>query len=285
MTKINILAFQNPKGYTDIKQIEEEIISTTSAVKYIMGVAHALVFFTMLDTLDKVKSASWYENNRALFRMARRTMDDYDRNLLHATTNRFFCVKDMGEELRAQYSAALTDRKYFEYWCDMGASSYDKVRPFLMSLQNKYRLALLDYGAPCAEEMSWVVMTEFALEEADAMYKEGVLDAMSRKIALPKKVLDTIYRSFRFDTVHKAWQRVLRAIMPDADRVSEYVLAQKNVKLGISDFHKRIAAALSSCDAVMEATVDNEELFSNKDEFKKAKRQIRSVQKRINEDS
>lgn len=285
MTKVNILAFQNPKGYTDIKQIEEEIISTTSAVKYIMGVAHALVLFTMLDTVDKVRTASWYEKNRTLFRMARRTMDDYDRNLLHATTNRFFCVKDMGKELRAQYSAALTDRKYFEYWCDMGASCYDKVRPFLMSLQNKYRLALQDYGVPCAEEMSWVVMTEFALEEADAMYKDGVLDAMSRKIALPKKVLDTIYRSFRFDTVHKAWQRVLRAVMPDADRVGEYVLAQQNVKLGINDFHKRIAAALSSCDAVMEATVDNEELFYNKDEFKKAKRQIRSVQKRINEDS
>lgn len=278
---INILAFQNPKGYTDIKQVEEEIVGTTSAVKFIMGVARALVFFTMLETLDKVQAAGWYARNKRLFKAARKAMDDYDKRLLHATTNRFFCVKDMGEELRAQYSATLTDRQYYEYWCDMGASSYDRIRPFLLSLQNKYRLALQEYGVQYPEEASWAIMTEFALEEADAMYREGVLEAMAKRIAIPEKILDTIYRPFRFDDVHKAWQRTLRAIMPDADNIGEYVLSQRNVQLGIDDFHNHIAAVLTSCDAIMEATEDNEDIWANKTEYKRAKRMIRSVQKNI----
>lgn len=278
---INVLTFQNPKGYTDIKQIEEQIVSTTSAVKLVMGVARALVFFTMLESLDKVQTANWYARNKKLFKAARKQMDDYDKNLLHARTNRLFCVNDMGDELRARYSSTLTDRQYFEYWIDMGASSYDRFRSYLLSLQNKYKLSLQEYGVKYAEEVSWAIMTEFALEEAEAMYKEGVLESMSKKIAIPEKILDTIYHSFRFDNVHKAWQRIIRAILPNPDAVSEYILSQRNVQLGIDDFHQRISSVLTSCDSIMEATEDNEDIWLNKTEYKRAKRMIRSVQKNI----
>ena len=68
-SNVNILAFQNPKGYTDVSQLEEEIVGTTSAVKFIMGVAFALVYFTMLDSIDKIKTASWYANTPSDRRM------------------------------------------------------------------------------------------------------------------------------------------------------------------------------------------------------------------------
>ena len=281
-SNVNILAFQNPKGYTDVSQLEEEIVGTTSAVKFIMGVAFALVYFTMLDSIDKIKTASWYARNKRLFKAARKAMDDYEKNLLYATSNRFFCVKDMDDELRAKYSATLTDKQYFWYWKDMGASSYDRFRPFLLSLQNKYRLALQEYGIKEANEVSWAIMTEFALEEADDMYKDGVLATMSKKIGVPEKILEPIYRSFRFNNVHKAWQRALRAILPNVADIGEYVLSKRNVQLGIDDFHQRISSVLTSCDSIMEATEDNEDIWANNTEFKKAKRIIRTVQREIN---
>ena len=277
----NILAFRNPKGYTDVSQIEEQIVTTTSAVKIIMSVAHAMVLFTMLDTLDKIKSAKWYDKNKRLFKIAKKVMDNYDKGLLHATTNRFFCVKDMSEQLRATYNDNLTDRQYFEYWLDMGASYYDKIKPFILLMQNKYRLVLHDMGITDENATSWAITTEFALEEAEAMYKDGVLKAMSEKIGVPEKILDCIYSSFRFDDIHKAWQRAIKSSIPELQEIADNAMKSRNVLLGINDFHSHVADVFTSCEPIMQATEDNEDLWAGKDEFKKAKRLMRSVQKKI----
>lgn len=282
---INVLTFQNNKGYTSIQQIEDEIVHISGGVKFIMGITHAMVYYTMLDAMDAIKQYDGQDKRYVLyyFKAAKKAMDNHLSSLLHAQENRFFAVRDMSDEMRSKYKKGLTDREYFEYWLDTGASAYKGMATQIKVMRNKYLLALKERDINNADIVAWAVLMQFLLGEADKVYQESILGTFAKNIGLPVKIMETIYGSFRMKSAQMTWQRALLTLCPEMRTLYDGIRTERNVVLGVNDFEEALGKQLVTTDAVMEATIDNEDLWADKASFKKAKSSIRKVEKAMRE--
>ena len=132
--------------------------NAAAVVKLICGVANNAAWLTILDAHDHARRCPNYRQGvKHKFKMAIQALRDYERDLLHSEENRMFHIADMSERVRKKYGD-ITDREFYDFWAGTGAAAYDKTRPLLTSLQNKYKLSLEREHIPEAYNVAWVMV-------------------------------------------------------------------------------------------------------------------------------
>lgn len=128
-----------------VAEVERAIALSSGVVKVVTGVGNSAAHLIMLNSLAELKKTKLYRHQaKRAFKLALDEMDAYKRNLLHPTTGvRYFHLDDLQPKERARFASDATDADYFDYWTNPGAVAYEKTKPFITSLWNKYRLSLL----------------------------------------------------------------------------------------------------------------------------------------------
>ncbi len=129
---------------------EQELIDVlcqaAGYAKLVCGVGNNAAHMAMLDGYDHARRCKAYRHEiKRAFKMAIDEWHTYEKHLLHEQQFRMFHVADMPEEVRRKYGD-ITDREYYDYWSATGCTAYEKTRPLLTSLQNKYRKSLVRHG-------------------------------------------------------------------------------------------------------------------------------------------
>lgn len=175
-------------------------------MKVVCGVGNNAAHMVMLDGCDHARQCRAYRHEvKRAFKAAIDEWHAYERHLLHEQHFRMFCVKDMPERIRQKYGD-ITDREYYDYWSATGCAAYEKTRPLLTCLQNKYRKSMERHGYRDAGHVAWVMVSMSCLQLACALYDGGVRDCV-RDYRIPKDVMQTVFGQLSPRAIKDKWQR------------------------------------------------------------------------------
>lgn len=283
MNNIDVRGFSNPRHYKDVESCSAALSEMSGTVKHIMCIAYGMSHYTMLDAIDGIKKHPCYRRSMRYFSLCLKDYKDNCRNLLYTDTNRFFHVADMSESLRSMYRKDLTDREYFDYWIDCGASAHSVYGKELQVLYYKIVKCLSSKGVEYPETVAWCVLEKIALEEAVSMYEKGVVCGLGREYGFKSSVIRAIFGIFDLSSVDASWQRACVSLYPDFVSLADVILSDHNIQLGMHQYVQSLERSILTFDSVKEAIEDNECIWSGKESFKKAKRFVNKWQKCVNE--
>ena len=177
----------------------------------------------------------------------------------------------MSEVTRKKYGD-ITDRQYYEFWSGIGGAAYTRSRPMVTSLQNKYRLSLMQHGIAMPEMVAWVMTAQACLELAVTMYEKALVN-IEEELQIPRKVLDFVFGQFSMKEIAKVWKQAMEATEPNANYdLGE--IEERNIEQGITQLQEAWSATDGLYGATMDSVKDFDEVFRTKGEMKKAMREI-----------
>lgn len=258
---------------------EDEIINqlakAAGSVKLMCGMANNAAWLVVLDAYTQVRQMPSYQFKiRKDFKVALKTFKHYERRLIYAETNRFFCLEDMDESTRKKYGD-ITNSEYYEFWTGIGARMYIKTKDAVTSLQHKFYLALAAHGEDHAEEKAWAITAEQSLGIAVEVY-ENAMKNCSKDYNIPIRVMRMIFESFSLQTVRDSWAKACNNIckLKEEDlTISEH----RNIEMGILYLMDAWADIENIYDSVNDASNDFMDIFRTKGELKKVLKEIREM--------
>lgn len=260
------------------EELEIRVAKAAGVVKLVCGLGNNAAWMVCLDAHDVIKKHSRYNQRTKgghtvgyFYRKVLKMYRDYERMLLCSSTNRFFHVADMSEATRKKYGA-ITDRQYYEFWTGIGCAAYSRSRPMITSLQNKYRLSLMQHGVGTPEMVAWAMTAQSCLELAVTMY-EKAMENIEEELQIPRKVLDFVFRQFSLKEIAKVWRMALDATEPNANYELDDI-EERNIEQGIVQLQDAWSGTDGLYGATMESVNDFNEVFRTKGEMKKAMREI-----------
>ena len=246
----------------------EAMRSAAAVIKLICGVANNAAWLVALDGYDHARKCKNYRHQvKRLFSQAVDSYHEYERRLLYAEENRMFRLSDMSPEVRSKYGD-ITDREYYDFWAGMGAPAYNKTRPLLTSLWNKYRLSLLREGVQDAEHVAWVMVGMAAIELAVKMYGRAIDEC--EQSGIHRKILDKVFGQFSLAKTCELWKRALYALCPGTRDIEPSELDKRNITLGLEQLCDAWISPDLLYNSTMEAVADYAEIFRSKKEQKNA---------------
>lgn len=260
--------------------VQNELARVASVVKLVCGVANNATWLVMVDAHDAIKKHPNYKGKvKWLYKQAFQEFKNNERQLLYARENRMFHIADLMPETRKKYGD-ITDSQYFEYWQGLGAKAYTEGHQWVSSLDNKYRLSLLNHGVDNAESMAKVMTAQACLELSCAMY-ESALNACARDFAFPAKLLNQIFKFFSLRKVADIWKKALYMTAPKTETYDLDEVEEKNISQGIMQLEQEWSDPKMIYGSAFTATEDFEEIFRTKGEWKKSMREIAEVKNSI----
>ena len=247
-----------------------------SVVKLVCGVGNNAAWLVVLDALDQAKRCQRYKG--AVKMAFRRCVEIYraqERQLIYGQENRMFHMGDMSPEIRKKYGD-ITDRQYFEFWTGLGASAYEKTRPLLTSLWNKYRLSLERHGVKDSEKVAWVMVAMASLELAVKMYGQAV-DECVTGYELPKSIVERVFGQFSMGALRGQWKKAMEALAPDTEGYDLDEVEERNIDMGLRQLLEAWCDPGILYDSTFAAVEEYDEVFRTKGEQKKAMREIAEV--------
>ena len=200
------------------EEIQKAVGNAAAIFKLVCGVGNNAAWVVMMEGYDHARrckafrrslkgghSVGWY------FKKAVRDFNDYERNLLTTQTN-------------------ISDAEYYEFWKGVGGVAYERTKPLITSLWNKYRLSLLEHGVKDAEHVAWVMTAQAALDLAGAMY-ESAMKECENGLELHRKVLDEVFSQFSLKTISKDWMRAMMLLAPETDPIKLSDVEERNIDL------------------------------------------------------
>lgn len=264
------------------EQIVRQMANAASSVKLVTGAANNAAILVMLDAHDKIKQHPRYRHQvKQAFKQALKTREDYERQLLHTQTNRFFHVDDMIPTSRKVYGADFTDRQYFEFWQSIGSPIYTKSWPFITSLWNKYRLSLINHNIQHADLLAWPMVAMSCLELAQKLYHH-VIEEVIEDYKFPRRVVERTFKDFDIGPVGKAWYKALSLIENTSYKLDS--TEDKNIENGLVQLLEIWSNPENYYDATMNTIHEYDEIFRTKGEMKKAMRNIAEVKQVVVEE-
>lgn len=242
-------------------------------IKLVCGVGNNASWPVVLEALDHAKQCRRYNNQRvrhefaAVLKMYKR----YERNLIYSAHNRFFCIDYMSEDVRKRYKN-ITDREYYEFWVGTGTYAYNKTRPLITSLWNKYRVSLVRHHIDEAEHKAWVMTANAVLQLACLLFEESIKDALVSS-KLPKVVLHQVFGQFSFAALAKRWDDAMKMLAPELD----YPITEtenKNIIIGIDQLSEAWLSSDILYRSLQTAVEDYDDVFVNEAEHRKAAKDI-----------
>lgn len=264
------------------EQMARQMANAASSVKLVTGVANNAAVLVMLYAHDKIKQHPRYKHKvKQAFRQALKTREDYERQLLHTQTNRFFHVDDMIPSSRKVYGADFTDQQYFEFWQSLGGPIYNKSWPFITSLWNKYRLSLINHHIEHPELLAWPMVAMSCLELARKLYQR-VLDEAIEEYKFSRRLVERTFKDFDIDPVVKAWHKALSLLENTSYQLEP--TEDKNIEMGLLQILDIWANPENFYDSTMEVIPAYDDIFRTKGEMKKALRNISEVREAVVEE-
>lgn len=260
------------------EELARKMANAAGVVKLVCGLGNNAAWLACMDAHDVIRKHPRYEQRVRgghevgyFYRKAMKMYTEYEKRLIYTNVNRFFHVADMPESTRKKYGN-ITDREYYEFWTGIGGAAYARSRPFITSLQNKYRLSLSHHGIPSAEMVAWAMTAQACLNLAVQMYN-GAIKSIENDAKLPHILLERTFGIFSLKDVAKVWSTALDATEPSADYELED-LEERNISQGIIQLQEAWTKPDEMYGATMASVQDFDEVFRTKGEMKKALREI-----------
>lgn len=281
--KIQLSAFNNPKGYTDSEQVVKAIAHCGQNVKFVCGIANAMAYYTMLDAIDAIKREGLYkQNTKRKFNEVMEQHRKYESQLLNPSPDGsdYFNLSYFPEERRRRYRKDLTNEEYFQIWLDMGASSYKGYKPMIDVLCHKYYKSLTAHNVKHAKMVAWSITAEVTLEIAVEAFST-LMKELSTMYGIPAKFLRWEFAPFSLQNIQEAWCEALRQLYPLVGDYQLTALEDSNITIGINQLKEYFAEQITSTDALREAIEDNSDIFTTKGFFKKEIRELHETEQRL----
>lgn len=244
-------------------------------VKLMTGVANNAAVQVMLDAHDQVKRHPKYKQRvKMLYKRAIDAWHSYEKGLLYADFNRFFRVEDMTDRVRKKYGD-ITDKDYFDFWKGLGAKAYADGRPLVTSLQNKYRLSLVNHKVSNEQPMAWAMTGGACLTLAVDICNEAIRWS-SDEYGIPHTVTRNVFGQFSMKRVLDAWNVALDATEDMTFDLDE--IEFRNIQAGVRQIAELWTNPRMFYGAAMSAIPDFDELFRTKGEMMKAMREIKEIE-------
>ena len=264
------------------EEIVRAVGNAASIFKLVCGVGNNAAWVVMMEGYDHARrcksfrrslpgghTVGWY------FRRAVNDFNQYERHLLTTQTNRMFHVADMSNDVRRKYGN-IRDAEYYEFWKGVGGVAYDKTKPLITSLVNKYRVSLVQHDVRDAEHVAWVMTAQAALDLAGAMY-ESAMKECEKGMELHRKVLDEVFSQFSLKTISKDWMRALILLAPETDPIKLSDVEERNIDLGLQQLMEAWLDPDLLYSSASGAVDDFKEIFATKGFVKKVQREIAEV--------
>ena len=264
------------------EEIVRAVGNAASIFKLVCGVGNNAAWVVMMEGYDHARrckafrrslpgghTVGWY------FRRAVNDFNQYERHLLTTQTNRMFHVADMSNDVRRKYGN-ISDAEYYEFWKGVGGVAYDKTKPLITSLVNKYRVSLVQHDVRDAEHVAWVMTAQAALDLAGAMY-ESAMKECEKGLELHRKVLDEVFSQFSLKTISKDWMRALILLAPETDPIKLSDVEERNIDLGLQQLMEAWLDPELLYSSASGAVDDFKEIFATKGFVKKVQREIAEV--------
>lgn len=232
----------NKKRFENVPEKVLEVYNdTVGFVKEMMGICNNAAWCISLDAYDELKKLhNWKSRVKGgrtvagCFARAIKEYHEYESRLIYDTKYGLFDVKNFPEDARRKYGEHVTNRDCYDYWASMGATTYDRMRPLVTSLQNKFRLALEHQGIKKETEIkAWGLTAYNCINMAVYIYGETVKVAADMLRINPSK-LTAAFDMFSLQNVMKLWGDACEAAFPDASFAKFSELDKKNVYIGLT---------------------------------------------------
>jgi hypothetical protein len=260
------------------ENIEQDIYYIAGQVKLVCGMGNNAAWVLCLDALDQLrKHPSYRQNVKRAFKEAMEEFARYERGLIYALNNRMFHVNDMTDDIRAKYTD-ISDRDYYDFWASNGGVIYQKTKPMVTSLVNKYRLSLLSHGVKNAEIVAWGLTALAGLDIAVKIWRSAIR-TNAREYDFPEKRLYPLFKGLSLEPVAKKWRAAMQRLESTTYKLESLEL--KNITQGLV----QLAQAWSDPETVFGSAYANTkewgEVFSDKKAKQNAMREILAVKKEL----
>lgn len=254
---------------------EQELIDVlchaAGYAKLVCGVGNNAAHMAMLDGYDHARRCKAYRHEiKRAFKMAIDEWHTYEKHLLYEQQFRMFHVADMPEEVRRKYGD-ITDREYYDYWSATGCTAYEKTRPLLTSLQNKYRKSLVRHGYEDAEHVAWVMVVMACMELACAMQQRVILDCTDY-YHIPKKVALMAFSCFSLVSVRDKWNRAFMLLIGGREHPLDKD-EERDIALGLEQLTDAWLDSSLHFQSAMDTAEEYVEVFRTKGMQKKVLRE------------
>ena len=263
------------------EEIQKSFSNAAAVVKLVCGVGNNAAWLVALEAHDHAKQHYRYFQSikggsvRGEFKRAFNAFKEYERGLKHASKNRMFCLADMREDVRRKYGD-ITDAEFYGFWKGIGGPAYQKTRPLITSLWNKYRISLVKHNIRDAEHLAWVMVAQAAIDLAGSMY-ESAMQECETGYKLPRHLLNEVFSQFSLKKVSKLWFRAMMALEPATEPLKLDSTEEKNIDMGLRQLMEAWLdpeLLYSSTSATVE---DYDEIFATKGFQKKVLKEIADV--------
>lgn len=274
----------------ELKRLYAAVSTAASLVKLVCGVANNAAWLVCLEAHDRMKGH--YRYNAMVigghtvgwaYLRALKMYQQYERRLLYATENRMFCVADMSPEVRKRYWDGLTDQQYYEFWTGLGADAYKRTRPMITSLQNKYRLSLLNHGIKDADILAWAMVAQACLELAVKMYESAITNT-AKEHGVRKDIMERIFGQFSLKEIARVWGRALGDTEPATGGYELEHTEERNIEVGLEQLEEAWSNPTTLYKATIESVDDYAEIFASRMEAKVAKAEIDAAERKTREE-
>lgn len=277
-----------------LRELERTLAKCAGYVKMMCGVSvNCAVTITKnaFDRISDLRSEEDYERDpwhphpgykgyaKSLFKQFDRELYTYFSSLLVPPLGepRFFEIGDLPEKSRNIYKThSITNREYFEFWRATGVLPFQKSRPLIGSLHNKFRLSLQSHGVPCPELTAWALVGASVLELAQETWQRAmrsVHEACDGLLTVEE--VETVYRLFSPQRMSQAWQAAIKVLSPEADAYKLGELETRNIALGLNQLRELWISANMPFDATIAAVEDySEDIFASRGQAKRAIREL-----------
>lgn len=236
-------------------------------VKLVCGVGNNAAHMAMLDGYDHARRCKAYRHEvKRAFKQAIEEWHVYERRLLHEKTFRMFCVADMPENVRRKYGD-ISDRQYYDYWTGTGCAAYERTRPLLTSLQNKYKKSLVRHGYEDADHVAWVMVGMACLELACAMYERTIADC-PENYDVPLKPARLVFGQLSLLNVKEKWNKALTMLTAGYEHPLDKD-EERDITLGLDQLTETWVDSSLHFQSAMDTAEDYGEVFRTKGMQKK----------------
>lgn len=268
-----------------VAEVERAIALSSGVVKVVTGVGNSAAHLIMLNSLAELKKTKLYRHQaKRAFKLALEEMEKYRRDLLHPTTGvRYFHLADLTPKERARYAPDATDADYFAFWENGGAVAYERTKPFITSLWNKYRLSLVAHDIPNENALAWVMTAAAALRAAISLYHLAIDDCCQGH-GLPKALLEYFFHPFDLSNVSQRWERALSICEPLTDTYELTEVEDRNIMNGVNQLREIWINPDNIFGSTIESIQDYDEIFSTHGNQKRAAQGMAEVLSGVKEE-
>ena len=258
------------------EQLARMMANAASVVKLITGVGNNAAWIVALEGLKHAKQCRRYRGQvKHEFKRCVEMFHEYERRLIYAEVNRMFHLEDLAPHVRKTFGD-ITDRQYYDFWAATGGDAYEKTKPLITSLWNKYRLSLVSHHVKDSDHVAWVMTAMAALELAVRLFKSAIREC-EQGYYLPHRMLVQVFGQFDISHINKQWYKAMNMLAPDTEGFDLDPIEERNIEMGLEQLCQAWIDPTLLYNSTMNTAEEYDEVFRTKGEQKKAIRTIAEV--------